>query len=71
MSFVTDNVTDANNAVIVSPENILCDNPSQLGHKNKRPRFNRDSNSATGPVYIRGTDVWQSRLDAAASYILQ
>jgi hypothetical protein len=33
MSLVTDNVTDANNVVVVQPENILCDNPSQLGHK--------------------------------------
>ena len=68
MSIVTDSVTDANNAVIVPPENNLRDDSSQLGHINKRQRFNRDSNTAIGPVYVRGNEIWQSRLDAASSY---
>ena len=68
ISIVTDSVTDANNTVIVPPENSLRDNTSQLGHTNKRQQFHRDSHSAIGPVYVRGTEVWQSRLDAASSY---
>jgi hypothetical protein len=56
MSLVTDDVTDAT----VPPENVMCEDQPQEGHQNKRPRFSRDSNSAFGPIYIRGTDVWQS-----------
>lgn len=35
----------------------------------KRPRYNRDAASASGPVYIRANESQQNRLEAAASYI--
>ena len=69
MSIVTDSVNEANEAVIDPPENDQRDDSLHVGHVNKRQRFNRDSDSAMGPVYVRGTEVWQSRLDAASSYV--
>ena len=42
MSIVTDSVNEANEAVIDPPENDQRDDSLQVGHVNKRQRFNRD-----------------------------
>jgi hypothetical protein len=34
----------------------------------KRPRFNRDSATAMGPVYTTANEFWQNRLDTMATY---
>jgi hypothetical protein len=42
--------------------------PLPIENPSKRPRFLRDSSTAFGPTYTLATEIWQSRLNAAASY---
>lgn len=49
-------------------DDIIEDETDNLPLPNKRPRFNRDSNTEFGPTYTSANAIWQEKLDIAAAY---
>jgi hypothetical protein len=52
----------------LSESNAVAEDMIRVEQLNKRPRYDRNSNTAFGPTYVHATDEWQARLDAASLY---